>query len=295
MDRRRWMIGGAIALTVLALAALASGLSSVDLSSGNPLPSVEAFEFDSSPGTPGQGGTLPEIVIRIVLAIVFWVLLPVSLLYLLVSAKARRIFLRNLAVFALLLLMFYLIVQLADNGAMDQAREPTAPRAGENPGAATRPVDPPEYVSQPPDWIIFAASGLIFAVIGFAAWRLWTQRADPQAEETELEDELAQRAGAALDDIRSGQAFSNVVLCCYRDMEQSVRRAQGLSRRASMTPREFERRLVQAGLDAEAVRRLTRLFERVRYGNEAVDPSDEAEAEACLAAIAARVGSEEPA
>ncbi|MFB6286961.1 MAG: DUF4129 domain-containing protein [Candidatus Bipolaricaulia bacterium] len=295
MDRRRWTIGGAIALTVLALAALASGLSSVDLGSGTPLPSVEAFEFDSSPGAPAQGGTLPELVIRIVFAIVFWVLLPISLLYLLVSAKARRILLRNLAVFAMLLLMFYLIVQLADNRAMNEAREPAAPRAGENPGAATRPVDPPDYVSQPPDWIILAVSGVIFAVIGLVAWRLWTQRTDPQAEETELEDELAQRAGAALDDIRSGQAFSNVVIRCYWDMERSVRRAQGLSRRASMTPREFERRLVQAGLDAEAVRGLTRLFERVRYGNEAVDPNDEAEAEACLAAIAGRVGSEEPA
>ncbi len=295
MDRRRWTIGGTIALTVLALAALAAGLSNVDLGSGNPLPSVEAFEFDSSPGAPAPASPLAETVVRVVLAIVFWVLLPISLLYLLVSAKARRILLRNLAVFALLLLMFYLVVQLADNGAMDEAREPAVPQAGETPDAATRPVDPPDYVSQPPDWIVLVASALVFAAVGFVGWRLWTQRADPQAEETELADELAQRAGAALDDVRSGQAFANVVLRCYRDMERSVRRAQGLSRRASMTPREFERRLVEAGLDAEAVRGLTRLFERVRYGNEDVGPNDEAEAEACLAAIAGRVGSEEPA
>jgi len=77
-------------------------------------------------------------------------------------------------------------------------------------------------------------------------------------------------------------------------MEQTVQRAYGLNRRASMTPREFERRLVNAGVDADAVDRLTRLFERVRYGNQEIDPTDEAEAESCLAAIARKVEAGSP-
>lgn len=52
-----------------------------------------------------------------------------------------------------------------------------------------------------------------------------------------------------------------------------------------MTPGEFALRLEQSGLPGDAVRRLTRLFERVRYGNQKAGLKDTNEAVACLTAI----------
>jgi hypothetical protein len=57
-----------------------------------------------------------------------------------------------------------------------------------------------------------------------------------------------------------------------------------------MTPREFERELVRAGLPALPVERLTRLFEHVRYGVHAPGPEEQHEAISSLEAIVTALG-----
>jgi hypothetical protein len=52
-----------------------------------------------------------------------------------------------------------------------------------------------------------------------------------------------------------------------------------------MTPHEFALRLEQSGLPGEAVGRLTRLFEAVRYGDRKSAPKDVTEAVSCLKTI----------
>jgi hypothetical protein len=68
-------------------------------------------------------------------------------------------------------------------------------------------------------------------------------------------------------------------------MSEVVSARRGLLRPDAATPREFAERLEHAGLPAEAVNRLTRLFESVRYGTRKSDESDINEATACLASI----------
>ena len=58
-----------------------------------------------------------------------------------------------------------------------------------------------------------------------------------------------------------------------------------LQRDTAMTPTEFANRLEQAGLPGDAVRRLTRLFEGVRYGGHKAGPQETNEAVACLTTI----------
>ena len=73
--------------------------------------------------------------------------------------------------------------------------------------------------------------------------------------------------------------------------EEGVRRgrpgrlAQALHRDLAMTPHEFALRLERAGLPADAVGRLTRLFEGVRYGDRKSGPKDVNEAVSCLKTI----------
>ena len=68
-------------------------------------------------------------------------------------------------------------------------------------------------------------------------------------------------------------------------MGEVVSARRGLQRADATTPREFAERLERAGLPADAVKRLTRLFEAVRYGSRLSDQSDVNEAVACLNSI----------
>ena len=73
-------------------------------------------------------------------------------------------------------------------------------------------------------------------------------------------------------------------------MNRVLQEQRGLERPKAMTPREFERYLLEMGLQDEHIRRLTRLFESVRYGTNAATPQDEREAVACLSAIVEAYG-----
>jgi hypothetical protein len=68
-------------------------------------------------------------------------------------------------------------------------------------------------------------------------------------------------------------------------MSDVVAEKRKLQREIAMTPQEFALRLERAGLPGDAVRRLTRLFEMVRYGDRKSAPKDVTEAVGCLNTI----------
>ena len=72
---------------------------------------------------------------------------------------------------------------------------------------------------------------------------------------------------------------------CYYDMVRVLNEERGITRPRAMTPREFEERLRELGIPDEPVRRLTRLFEEVRYGAKTPGESEEEQAIFCLNAI----------
>jgi hypothetical protein len=65
---------------------------------------------------------------------------------------------------------------------------------------------------------------------------------------------------------------------------------KGIAREAAMTPREFETALAETGLPRESVRRLTRLFEDVRYGTMMPGRREELVAVDCLTDIVEACG-----
>jgi hypothetical protein len=115
-----------------------------------------------------------------------------------------------------------------------------------------------------------------------AIWFFW-RRLRAQASPLEL---LAEEAQSALADLQSGGDLKDTVLRCYREMSQILSQQRGVTRPRDMTPREFEQQLAAVGLRDEHIRRLTRLFERVRYGGRQAGEREEREAVACLSAIA---------
>jgi hypothetical protein len=76
-----------------------------------------------------------------------------------------------------------------------------------------------------------------------------------------------------------------VIVNCYLRMSDVVADKRRLQREIAMTPQEFAVRLERAGLPGDPVRRLTGLFEMVRYGDRKSAPRDVTEAVNCLNAI----------
>jgi len=131
----------------------------------------------------------------------------------------------------------------------------------------------------------YLVSLLIVLSVLFLAWksyRVWQVLNRRPAKS--LQD-LARIARSSLRDLSDGRETTDVIMNCYFRMSDVVSDRKNLQRGISMTPQEFASRLEEAGLPGDAVRRLTRLFESVRYGVRRAGPKDVNEAVACLTTI----------
>jgi len=246
--------------------------------------------FSLSPQSPGEPGTSGELINARVLDVILkagiiiaGLLLPAALIYLIISAEARKRVLRDLLILLPFLLLF--LVMLRNQPEFlnpEQEFQPSGP-SSEFPLPSEPGV---EFTANPPQWLIFGASLalalLIATVLVGTVWFIWRRR---QRALHPLE-RLALEAEEALDAIQSGADLRNTVIRCYYEMSQVLSEQRGIQRQSAMTPREFESRLEEAGLPREEVRQLTRLFEKARYGAKAADAREEQQAIACLAAIA---------
>ena len=139
----------------------------------------------------------------------------------------------------------------------------------------------------PPDWAVIlvavgvaAAAAMVSAVFVLKIYpRLRRGRTDGG-----LLEELAKRAGAAVDRIRDGADLGDAVRRCYKEMSELLCARAKISDAAVLTPREFADALRTRGMQDATVDRLTAIFEQVRYGGRAGDAFAD-EAIACLEAI----------
>lgn len=141
-----------------------------------------------------------------------------------------------------------------------------------------------DLFNNPPNWVntvSLVVTAVILLLGGLAAWLISRiqHRRKPPLEIVSLEAE------AALADLYAGVKVKDAVMRCYVDMSRALGRQRGLVRQQGMTPREFEEVLAEQGLPAQSVKRLTRLFERVRYGGKTSSEHERQEAIAALEEI----------
>jgi hypothetical protein len=161
------------------------------------------------------------------------------------------------------------------------------PQAAEKSDAANLPEPPvfqPPQISPLISYVLSLGIALLFIGLVMIINRLWAEQKQSLTDGFSLDD-IASIARSSLDDISRGQDWGNVIINCYARMSQAASAKRGLHRHESMTPSEFASRLKNAGLPADAIQRLTQLFESVRYGSHRSTQKENDEAINCLTTI----------
>lgn len=260
------------------LLVLATGISELKLKEGQP------FALSKEGEAPGvSGGSLLELEVgqvwKIAGVIIFWVILPLSILYFIISPEARKEVIRR--VISMSLSFFALIVIIRQLSIMGGCSPVQTPQMTLPEGAA-EPVDLSFVTPQTPTFR-FLGTLIAASIMIAAAWQI-IQRIRRERRRQPLE-RIAEEAESAIREINAGGDLRNTIIRCYVEMNQSLFEYKGINRKESMTPREFEESLGSIGVSRTNLAQLTRLFEDVRYGGKDMGVRGGQEAVDCLRAI----------
>jgi len=274
-------------LAVGALMGLAIGLKNI------PFRSAQAFGRDEAQAAQ----TAPIDMINTVMSIPlktqvgFWVLVVTLfvLLGMLLSSEMRKRLLRMLLQVAVTYWAFWLLFSrypdiLSQLGLWFTAHG-ASPSTTFN-GAPVPVFTPPQSIS----WTAYLVSFGIAVLLIILAWKLNTVWRELNTPADSSVKKLAGIARSSLRDLSSGRDSTDVIMNCYYRMSDVVLEKKQINRNTSMTPSEFVLYLEQAGLPADAVQRLTRLFESARYGSRKLDSLAVNEAVTCLTTILRHCG-----
>jgi len=273
-------------LTLGALTVLAIGLRDVPFRAAQPIGRNDA---------ESANGPRPELTdlfddVSLESQYLFWgaITLLVALVGLLLSPQGRKFLIRLfLRVFFTYWLIYFLLTNYGDQLVSMINFDLGIFNLNQQQDKSSN-VPPPVFVPpQQTSWISYAVSVLIVLFFVFVVWRVlvfWRQF-NASLEDRKPLDEIARIARSSLRDLTDGGDTTDVIMNCYFRMSNVVGEKRRLKRMDSMTPGEFALRLEQAGLPGDAVQRLTRLFEGVRYGGYRSEQKDVNEAVACLVSI----------
>jgi hypothetical protein len=261
-----------ISLSLLSTVLLGASLTRLTFKPGLPLPSFENGAVTPPPAEPGPpsmpmgrfAGSFALIVLAVL--VIFLVIQMVrGVQWKQVLPLVWSVLWKFLLVAAVLVLVFTLL-----------------PKSEATP--APVPLPPPKPTARAPlgpvpPVLIWAAGICAGAAAVLLAARLVAGQRRRAPAPWFLEAEKAREA------LRDGQGVEEVILRCYRRMGQALAEEQSLQREPSMTTGEFETLLANQGVPREPVRRLTRLFDAVRYGHGHAEPAEKEDALQCLDAI----------
>jgi hypothetical protein len=283
-EKKPWVLLLAI-LALGALTVLSVSLRSVSFSDAQPIGREEAESVPRVP--PGFPDPLNTDLRRSHL-ILFGVVLTILILLvgILLSPEARkriiRIIIRTAVTLWAINFLFkrypeifsFLNLSLNLNSSAGQGDDPLA-------------AIPPPVFTPPQETPLFTylVSVLVILFVLFFLRKLYHAWRALNPGGTGSLNAIAKVARASLRDLSDGRESTDVILNCYFRMSDVVADRKNLQRESAMTPGEFALRLEQSGLPGDSVRRLTRLFESVRYGGQKAGPRDVNEAVACLTSI----------
>jgi hypothetical protein len=278
-----------LCLSLTALILLSAGITGLDLTYGKPF----SIRSDAEPGAVGfQRPTFGEGYFNIIFALflISLLLFPIAI-YFIFSSKEKKHIIRILLPL-LWLAILYILIQAdlpplvePESGFQETVIADEAPLTDVE-SIYTEPANTEvEFTYAPPHWLVITMttgiailiSTLLVSVFIYIR-RLTRRRLSPLQQ-------LAKEAQDAIDALKAGSDLANTIIRCYYEMNRVLLEQRGFKRDKAMTPREFERDLVGVGLPSEQVRKLTRLFESVRYGTKVSDEEEERQAIESLSLI----------
>ena len=248
-----------------ALVFLSGSLSNLQLQPGSSLPIKSSSEEAIIPQSASPGvETKPYSIRWGSVALVF----AVFMLYLatrIVISVNRKNFLR-LALVGILSLIIIVLISRIPLGEFSAV-----------PGVVYEIYTPPSFeyavapLGEPPQiviWLVIIGCVLGIGIPAFLILRGWLR--SPR-----VETDLLQEAEDAVKALEAGGGLRNVILRCYFQMTDAIKKENGIERDYTMTVREFESWLETMGFPHGPVHQLTYLFEKARYGEEAMNTNDE--------------------
>ena len=259
-------------LSLLAIIPLASGLSTLQLQPGQQFvidPNAAADETNATEEEINLPDTTLSPAVRNTLLALLLIMIPVSIVVIIRSPELfKEVLKRDLRIFLLFLAGFFIIRQLQMQGFFNRT---TAPVEG-------TPISVPDLIRNPTVLMGFGLGFLLLGLMAFSFFKLW-QRLGPLFSVSQIAQDAIQEIQAGTTDLR------DVIIRCYFEMCRALQGSGRWERDKATTPRELAQRLASAGVAGDEVERLTRLFEKVRYGAELLGKAEEQEAVTCLQAI----------
>lgn len=277
--KRLWFVFLSL-LAVVAIAILSGGLSSVELGPGRSLPRLPSEEGEEDGLDVAPATRVVTLALRVLL-IVAGALLPFIIILYVISPEARKRALGDLIVMLSILLPLYFLLR-GQPETLEAVDDIVAPPAA---SGNLPPAPDVSFTPGPRQWLVLVLTVgialLLAAVLVGLAWMVWRRRQRP----SESLDRLAEQAQSAIDALEAGADLKDTVMRCYFEMMQVLKEERGIRRQRAMTPREFEVALERTGIPTTQVRRLTRLFEQVRYGDKRLGEQEERQAIISLTAV----------
>ncbi len=279
---------GVLLFAILGLASitlLASGLREVSFRPGRILAEQEAQTVSLPVARLVEN--LSEIPLWkqfVAWAIIFLIILIISTI---LSPDLRRRVLKTFLRFTLILAALYYLARNYSylfRGLTPFSTQGMVPARQDPAEGLPPPVFEAPHVSPLTAFLISAAVAVALAALFWGISRWWRRRQEFLALQRPLDD-LAEIARDSLQRLSAGNSWDDVITDSYMRMSEVVEKRRGIARPHAVTPSEFAGRLERAGLPGEAVRTLTRLFERVRYGARQSSADENTQAVACLTAI----------
>jgi cbb3-type cytochrome oxidase subunit 3 len=282
-----------LAGAMLAIVLLAAGLGEFRLQPGEDFPYALLFgQRDTVPPAPlSPVVDMPDSLIDFIFMLGLFLLTLVLILWVLVfifKPEARKRMLQRIMTYLMYMLLIYAMLNLMEGLKLDPLddQEQAGGQLGEPPAWSDTLPTPPTFVVNPPPWLVLTITFALISLVLLLAWAIFRRRQLLLGESDKAPlDLLVDEAQQTLEQLQQGHDFKNSVIGCYQAMSRVLSEDRGIHRQKSMTPRDFERYLSQTGLRDDHIRRLTRLFEKVRYGGNPPDQSEEEEAIDCLSAI----------
>ena len=287
-NRQKIIPGTAILLALTAIVLLSAGISGITVLD----PGTTFFRSDqsSSEETVDVGSqVLPAEIYEVPIMVIALLILVPFLLFILIMIfvpKARGRAIRNFLMILMWAFLLYALNSWSNTEQVEETEEIVS-EIIESPITSFQQDVAllPEFNTDSPDWLVYLIG--IVVILGIAGTGYYLYLRSSQVEGEEDLELLANEAQSAIDEIQAGGDFRNAILRCYSQMCIILRRDRGLYRSHWMTPREFEQRMLRAGLPRKPVAGLTQLFEFVRYAGYDPDSEQETLAIDYLDAIAA--------